>query len=202
MAETLLTFQVPVTAPDGIEYEARACGGKMASGTWQGWLEFVPRGGDGAVRSPRETTQPNRSDVIYWATGLTHVYLEGALRRALEEPPHGTPPAPPRPSVFSEPAPSIGHPPPTGRDSVLDPFSVYEKGEAMLRKQLGALSSWHLVNIALDYELTDFSEEALNRMAAGDLVELVIAAVREETEGTRRSRVRADAGKEKARDHD
>ena len=36
-----------------------------------------------AVRSGRETTQPNRQDTAYWATGLTPVYLEGALGRAL-----------------------------------------------------------------------------------------------------------------------
>jgi hypothetical protein len=83
----------------------------------------------------------------------------------------------------------------------MDPFSVYEKGEALLRKQLGALSSWHLVNIALDYVLTDLGEEALNRLAAGDLVELIVAAVRGEMEGAWRSRVRVGAGKEKARNH-
>ena len=41
------------------------------------------------VQSPRETTQPNLTDLNYWATGLTPVYLEGALARALastEEP--------------------------------------------------------------------------------------------------------------------
>jgi hypothetical protein len=155
----------------------------MPGGTWQGWLEFVPRGGGAAIRSPRETTQPNRIDVIYWATGLSDVYLQGALKRALEEPPHAVPHAPPRPSVFSQPAPSVMHPPVTGRDSVLDPFSVYEKGETLLRKQLGALSSWHLVNIALDYGLTDHDADALNRMTAGDLAELIVARVRERSAG-------------------
>jgi hypothetical protein len=79
------------------------------------------------------------------------------------------------------------HVPPTGRDSVLDPFSVYEKGETLLRKQLGALSAWHLVNIALDYSLTNSGADALNRMAAGDLVELIVAGVRERTEGLKPS---------------
>jgi hypothetical protein len=35
------------------------------------------------MRTPRETEQPNREDLAYWATGLTQVYLEGALTRAL-----------------------------------------------------------------------------------------------------------------------
>jgi hypothetical protein len=190
MSETVLTFQRPVVSADGTEYEARACAGEMPNGMWQGWLEFVPRGG-GAIRSPRETTQPNRDDVVYWATGLSDVYLEGALKRALQEPPHVAPPAPPRPSVFSQPAPSIVHPARTSRDSVLDPFSVYEKGETLLRKQLGALSSWHLVNIVLDYELTNHNEDELNRMVASELIELIVASVREATEPQKVTRRRS-----------
>jgi hypothetical protein len=45
MAETLLRYQKPVLADDGIAYEARACGGPMAGGTWQGWIEFIPVAG-------------------------------------------------------------------------------------------------------------------------------------------------------------
>src|SRR5512138_646373 len=85
LGETLLQFQNTVTAPDGSEYEARACGSPMPGGMWQGWIEFVPVGGGQPIRSPRETTQPNRADTDYWATGLTAVYLEGALHRALAE---------------------------------------------------------------------------------------------------------------------
>ena len=84
MAETLLQFQTPVVAPDGTPYEARACGASMGgTSVWEGWLEFIPIGGGDPVRSGRETTQPNRIDTEYWATGLEPVYLEGALLRAL-----------------------------------------------------------------------------------------------------------------------
>jgi hypothetical protein len=83
MAKTLLRFQHPVAAPDGTLYEARASGGPLTGNTWQGWIEFVPIDGGKRLRTPRETTQPNRIDTEYWATGLTPVYLEGALRRAL-----------------------------------------------------------------------------------------------------------------------
>ncbi len=125
VAETLLQFHMHVAAPDGELYEARACGSPLPGGTWQGWIEFIPLGGGEPLRSPRETTQPNRADTEYWATGLTEVYLEGALRRALEKP--LAVPVPPRqPSVFPGPAPST---------SILDPFSVYEKGEALLRRR-------------------------------------------------------------------
>ena len=38
---------------------------------------------------------------------------------------------------------------------MLNPFSVYRKGEALLRSQLSALSGWHLVNIIVAYELSE-----------------------------------------------
>ena len=179
MAETLLQFQGHVVGPDGTVYEARACGSPMTGGTWQGWIEFIPVDGGEPVRSPRETTQPNRADTVYWATGLTPVYLEGALRRALEKP-IALPVTPMQPPVFSGPAPSTVVSPDVAPSSILDPFSVYEKGEALLRHQLVALSAWHLVNIAVEYELTDIAVETLNRLPAAELIDLIVRGVREE----------------------
>jgi len=181
VGETFLQFPRPVTAPDGTRWEARACGAAMTDGLWHGWLEFVPVGGGEVLRSPRETTQPNRTDAEYWATGLTDVYLQGALQRTLDGPPIPLAPSPVQPSVFSGPAPSSA-PVGAASTSVLDPFSVFEKGEALLRKQLGALSAWHLVNIALDYRLTTQHRDSLNRMAAVDLIELIVRGVRQEIE--------------------
>jgi hypothetical protein len=101
MAETLLPFQAPVTGLGGSKYSARAVGVEVPGGTWHGWIEFVPLAGGDPLRSPRETTQPNRVNAVYWATGLTAVYLEGALVRALRES---------RPSVVPEPEPDPPHP--------------------------------------------------------------------------------------------
>jgi hypothetical protein len=102
MAEILLQFQAPVTGPDGSQYTARAAGAEVPGGTWQGWIEFLPLVSGEPVCSPRETTQPNRTDAVYWATGLTLVYLEGALARALTTSrPSTTPPDPP---LFDGPA--------------------------------------------------------------------------------------------------
>jgi hypothetical protein len=176
MAETVHQFQQPVAAPDGRQFEARACGGPMAGGTWQGWIEFVPLEAGDPVRSPRETTQPNRTDLEYWATGLTPVYLEGALRRALSGP-MTVATTPPQPSVFAGPAPRPSRVE-VGIDTVLDPFSVYEKGEALLRKQLAALSAWHLVNIIQGYMLSDEDPAVLNRLPAIELIEIIVSGVR------------------------
>ena len=86
MSEVFVEFTEPVTSADGQDYTARACGGEMPGGQWQGWIEFQPLAGGEPIRSSRETTQPNRQDTEYWATGLTAVYLEGALRRSMKRP--------------------------------------------------------------------------------------------------------------------
>jgi hypothetical protein len=180
MAQTLLVYQTSIASPDGTLYEARAVGDDMPGGGWQGWLEFLPLAGGPPVHTARETTQPNRVDTEYWATGLTPVYLEGALKRALTRPPL-VPTVPPQPSVFRNPAPSTAtRSLEVSPSSVLNPFSVYEKGESLLRSQLSALSAWHLVNIAIEYELSDEPVERLNRFAAPTLVELIVQATRDE----------------------
>lgn len=180
MADVLVQFSDPIPAEDGRLYMARAIGDEMRGGRWEGWLEFLPTSpADGAtpVRTRRETTQPNRTDTEYWATGLTPVYLQGALRRALA--PLSPPPvrvvAPP---VFDGPA---AVPPPADAPrpaSVLNPHSVYRKGEALLRRQLASLSGWHLVNIIRDYELYGHNEAALESMEPHRLVEIIIDGVR------------------------
>ena len=83
MAEVLVQFTEPIVA-DGVAYRADACGAPTSDGLWQGWIEFTPTSGGPSIRSRRETTQPNRVDAVYWATGLTPIYLEGALQRTLE----------------------------------------------------------------------------------------------------------------------
>ena len=81
MAEVLAEFSNLIAGREAV-YQARVCGGPMDHGLWEGWIEFRPVGGGPVVRSPRETTQPNHGDLEYWATGLSTVYLEGALERA------------------------------------------------------------------------------------------------------------------------
>ena len=117
-------------------------------------------------------------DTEYWATGLTPVYLEGALHRALDTP-VVVPTLPPQPSIFKGPAPytsvAVEGPP----SSVLDPVAVYEKnGEALLRQRLSALSPWHLVNIAVEYGFTGEPAEHLNRLPAAALIDLIVRGVR------------------------
>ena len=180
MAEVLAQFADTVTGPDGRIYRAQAVGAPMPDGVWEGWIEFVPIGGGPAIRSPRETTQPNGRDAAYWASGLTPIYLEGAIDRALNPIVRRTP-APAEP-FFDGPAPDLtvttDRPAPVA-EAVLDPFSVFEKGEVLLRKELGALSAWHLVNIIRAYRLSPEPLDVLNRLPAAALIDIIVDGVRD-----------------------
>lgn len=175
-AEVLVEFPDTIGSEDGTLYVARACGKPESDGLWHGWIEFVPLNGADPVRSPRETTQPNRTDAAYWATGLTPVYLEGALHRALKPIIRSAVP-PPGPPAFNGPAADVTDLPSARVESVLNPFSVYRKGEALLRRELAALSEWHLVNIIRAYGLSDQSDAALRRIPAAGLIELIVTDV-------------------------
>lgn len=176
MAEVLATFTHTVVDENRNRYAVQASGAPMPDGTWQGWIEFIPLGGGPPIRTARETTQPNRADAVYWASGLTAVYLEGALERARR--PLVVRDVAPSTPAFDEPAPvtHVVEAPPT-QEAVLNPFSVYEKGEALLRNQLAALSAWHLVNIVAAYRLSDEPESVLSRLPASALIELIVSAV-------------------------
>lgn len=181
MAEVLLQFQEPVSVSGGTFYTARVCGRAAPDGGWEGWLEFVPGDGSPAgsriLRSQRETRQPDREALVYWATGLTQVYLEGSLARTLD------PPRPPRPAVHVEPAydgpaPDPWAPPAPAAQAVLDPFSVYAKGEDLLRQELKALSEWHLRNIIRAYGLLEADTPEIQALSRTELAERIVLAVR------------------------
>lgn len=160
MAEVLVDYDTILTTSDGHKYRPHACGRVMDGGLWEGWIEFIPvtgaRTGTGTgapERSARETEQPNRADLLYWAQGLSQIYLEGALSRALLPLAPGLT-ASPMESAFDNPQPRARTTPeaPVPRP-VLDPFEVYAQGAAVLRRQLGALDPGHLRQIVRAYDL-------------------------------------------------
>lgn len=72
-----------VTDKDGVRYSVFACGDSRSDGTWEGWIEFHPLDSTHPrLRTERETTQPDKSALEYWASGLEPVYFEGAFARA------------------------------------------------------------------------------------------------------------------------
>ena len=81
MAELIQTYEALVRDSRGEEFVASAYGEERAGGTWEGWLEFRSASGE-VRRTGRETTQPNRDALRYWASGLEPLYLDGAFARA------------------------------------------------------------------------------------------------------------------------
>jgi hypothetical protein len=65
---------------DGQHYEVLVEGREREDGTWEG--RIVYRGGAGLKKTKRETSQPDKAALEYWATGLEQVYLDGAFERA------------------------------------------------------------------------------------------------------------------------
>lgn len=171
MAETLVRYTGRIVADDGTAYTAQACGGLADDGLWEGWIEFISERG-GALRTGRETEQPNRDGLMYWAEGLTVPYLEGALSRALTPHVVTVPAEEYVPSIFSGPA---SHRPVTvpAPHAILDPFRALAEGEQLLHRQLTALSRDHLVNIVKAYQLP--IDVALSH---ADLVDAIVAAAK------------------------
>ena len=84
MADMVHERVVALADPRGRRFDlVRVFAEEQPEGTWQGFIEF--RSAEGArATTDRETTQSNRAGVAYWAEGLEDVFLEGALRRAVE----------------------------------------------------------------------------------------------------------------------
>jgi hypothetical protein len=173
MAEVVHVFGEPLFL-DGHPYSAQVAG-RQAGHVWEGWIEFAAADGSDVRRSPRETTQPDREALEYWATGLSPTYLEGAFRRALEPPTRrASPPA--RAARFDHPARPLVVDIVEPERAVLDPFSVGAKGEELLRRELGALRGWHLRNIIRAYDLVEPGVD-LETLHEPTLVDLIVEAV-------------------------
>jgi hypothetical protein len=175
MVEVLASFTAPVRDDFGLYY-ARAIGRPAPDHQWEGWIEFVPADGGGEVLvSPVESRQPERQHLAYWASGLTPVYLEGALRRARN-------PLTVRVPVIDEP---ISDRPAARRvvvqrviprpEPVLDPFEIGGRSLDVLRQELSALNRPRLLTIISAYALAGNAD--VTQMSDGQLVGLIVAAV-------------------------
>jgi hypothetical protein len=112
-------------------------------------------------------------------SGLTPAYPKGALHQALTPlPPRAHPPK--FKPAYDGPAPYFAEPDlplVKAHDGILNPFSVYQKGERRLRDQLSALSVWHLANIAEAYELVDQGVDP-TLFSQPELVELIVSTIK------------------------
>lgn len=181
MAEVLVEFGSRIRGPDGRLYAVQACGRPRDDGLWEGWLEFLPLDGAAPVITRRETTQPNRPDLLYWATGLTDPYMDGALLRTLRRPPTRRMASRPTGPVAAGPGdPGYARQAAAAAPvtAVLDPFHVHAEGADVLRSQLRALSADQLRNIVMAYSLAEeLHPTTLDRMTEAELAALILLAV-------------------------
>jgi hypothetical protein len=174
MAEVLRSFDEPIRHASGT-YHARVVGRYAEDRMWEGWLEFVPidKGGE-IVVSAAESRQPERVHLEYWAQGLTPVYVEGSLERALH-------PISIRTRAAERPASdgpaarvvtvSAGGPRP-----ILDPFEVGARSLDILGQELRALGRGRVLQIIAAYDLNPNNHE-LSRMNDEQLVRLAVGSV-------------------------
>lgn len=172
MAKVLSSFRQPLETVAGTRYHVRACGRQRSDGLWEGWIEFDPDGRSAALRTRRETTQPTLAALEYWASGLTTVYLEGALARAVDAQTGAEAPAAVDTPAYDAPAPD--------RAAVLDPFSIYARSEGELRVRLGAVSARHLQAILRVHRLVE-DDVDLDALGEPELIALIVAAVQSRT---------------------
>jgi hypothetical protein len=83
MTELIMRFPDTVSDARGMFFPC-VMARDRGDGSWEGWLEFAPAEGGAAPRCVTgiETHQHDRVALERWASGLTHVYAEGALARA------------------------------------------------------------------------------------------------------------------------
>ena len=177
MAEVLMSFDQPVRDDLG-EYHAHVTGRLADDGMWEGWIEFAPIDGSSEVLiSGVESRQPERAHLQYWATGITPVFLEGALKRARRpvtvrvrpvELPLSDAPKPRDPVVARVVSP--------GPEPVLDPFSIGERSLDVLHQELGALNRPRLLNIITAYALNPGGED-VSWMTDRQLMQFIVTAV-------------------------
>lgn len=70
-------------------FHPRVVARELGDGAWEAWLEFVPVATNAAARyaTSGETRQHTREAVERWASGITRIYAEGALARAVRRRP-------------------------------------------------------------------------------------------------------------------
>jgi hypothetical protein len=175
MADVLVSYETPITGEGGL-YHARSVGRLAEDGMWEAWFEYEPLDDDGPVIvGTVESRKPESQYINYWATGVTPIYLEGALNRALN--PITVRVRVPEVPVSDTPARRV-HPVavgPSRPEAVLDPFEIGGRSLDVLRQELGALNRPRLLNIIAAYDLNPRGED-VSWMTDAQLVTFIVTA--------------------------
>ena len=173
MAEVLRSLDEQIRHTTGA-YHVRVVGRYAEDKMWEGWLEFVPVDGGKVVVSAVESRQPERNFLEYWAQGLTPVYAEGSLDRALH--PITVRTRPVELPASDAPARRLVKVPYTGPRPILDPFEVGERSLDILAQELGALGRARLLHIIAGYNLGSLGIDA-SLMTDAELIACIVRRV-------------------------
>jgi hypothetical protein len=173
MAEMLRSFDEPIRHPSGT-YRPRVVGRYAEDKMWEGWLEFVPEDGGQVIVSAVESRQAERAHLEYWAQGLTPVYAEGSLDRALHPITVRTRVA--EAPASDSPARRLVKVPYAGPRPILDPYEVGERSLDILAQELGALGRARLLHIIAAYQMASPAADT-TRMTDAELITLIVDTV-------------------------
>jgi hypothetical protein len=173
MAEVLRSFEEAVHHGSG-RYYPRVVGRYAEDKMWEGWLEFVPEDGGKVIVSAVESRQPERAHLEYWAQGLTPVYAEGSLDRALHPITIRTRVV--ETPVSEAPARRVVAVPYAGPRPILDPFEVGERSLTILAQELGAIGRGRLLHIIAAYHMASPAVDT-TAMTDDELIGLIVSRV-------------------------
>lgn len=156
----------PVATDSGRMYQPIIVAAVAADGHWNAWIEFVdPDSGD-VLRTGIETHQANEADLRHWASVLSDVYLQGAVKRATvsrgETAIH-------RRSAHQARLTGLG-------GSAPDPFVLFGHGEHVLRRELLLFNRATLRGLILIHKLNP-AGLCLAKFTKAQLVTFIVTAI-------------------------
>jgi hypothetical protein len=166
--EIVLDLQPALTAEDGRQYRATVIGTYAADGHWNAWLEFVQPESQHVLRTGIETHQKSETDLHHGAGTLSHVYLLGALGRAV--PSQSETAAHRRAVKLSRMTPG-----PEGTGA-LDPLTLFALGEHVLRRELQLFTRAALRTLITNHALNPAGLD-LSKLTKAQLVTFIVTAI-------------------------
>lgn len=179
MAVTLVQFDEPQVSTDGRVFTVQVRAQQRQGGLWEAWLDFQPSAGGDSVSTTPETEQLSRSDLRYWAAGITRQYLADALERALQSHTKRLAEA-----VYERSTNRVGNtndaPLEKADAGILDPIALYERtGEYAFRQVLRELEAPELADIIESMGLDAADMEDLAPTFEDALAERIVVGVQQ-----------------------
>lgn len=166
--EIVFDLEPALTAEDGRQYRVSVVARRARDGHWNAWLEFVEDESQIVLRTDIETHQASETDLDHWAGTLSHVYLIGALGRAV---PSQSETAAHRRSIRVSRMTTRSQ-----RTDAFDVFQLFALGQHVLRRELQLLNSADLRALIRDHALNPAGLD-LSKLTEAQLVTFIVTAI-------------------------